>query len=79
MTTTIGNILLAQKEAGQECILRTGLMSQHVAIRTQRRDAGFVAQIDEAPPDPNHGHDSLIANTSIACRRISPARERDKH
>lgn len=34
MPTTVGTVLLAHQEAGQERILRTGLMSQHFAVRT---------------------------------------------
>lgn len=49
MPTTFGTVLLAHQETDQEHILRTGLMSQPFAVRTLRRNAGLIAQLDFYP------------------------------
>jgi hypothetical protein len=71
MPTTIGTILLAHQEAGQERILRTGLMSQQFAVRTLRRDAGLIAQLDEAVPDPSRPVVLVLDAARAAAERLS--------
>lgn len=71
MSTTNGTILLAHQDPGQERILRTGLMSQNLAVRTLRRDAGLIAQIDEAVPDPSRATVVVLDAARAAAERLT--------